>query len=297
MRKFLWIFLWFVGGMAAWMPLHATGWDGDVIRWKRQTWELLDKPLYFDSLVHEGLEKFLPEGRSWTTANWEGYTAYWKVRRKRLYLDKISVEFHDKEADSTYYRFYGTDTLKSWLGRYYKRGRIHARWVDLPLRLGQGKQVYYEHYYYMRNMERECILDIRKGRVERSHTYRNFKVGGLSFQEMCKEIRRRFPDEQFPEYKGKRFLFLVQGFKYDYETGLQKSGAITISIKDSVSRSRIHDPAHPLIKTFMRVLEEVYPLQEMYYVNGKVKGSMGEHWVMPLFVGRRPEDFSGKGVR
>ena len=76
----------------------ATADSGDVIILDGEFWNLLARPIWSDSTLYHNLKTVLPEDRSWTTANWDGYTAWWSIRENRLCLDSIMVEFYNKET-------------------------------------------------------------------------------------------------------------------------------------------------------------------------------------------------------
>lgn len=65
----------------------ATGLSGDIIYLQGEEWVLLNKPIYRDSILFNRLMDFLPKNHCITTANWEGYTAYWEVQHSHLYLE------------------------------------------------------------------------------------------------------------------------------------------------------------------------------------------------------------------
>ena len=62
------------------MGASATGQSGDMITIDGEQWNLLGKPIDWDSTLYKSLLKVLPEERSINTANWDGYTAYWSIR-------------------------------------------------------------------------------------------------------------------------------------------------------------------------------------------------------------------------
>ena len=62
----------------------ATGLSGDVIYLQGEEWVLLDKPINRDSILFHRLMEFLPDNHCITTANWEGYTAYWEVQQSHV---------------------------------------------------------------------------------------------------------------------------------------------------------------------------------------------------------------------
>ncbi len=75
----------------------ATGLSGDVIYLQGEEWVLLDKPINRDSILFHRLMEFLPDNHCITTANWEGYTAYWEVQQSHLYLHHLEVCVYDKQ--------------------------------------------------------------------------------------------------------------------------------------------------------------------------------------------------------
>ena len=115
---------------------YATGLEGDVIYIDEHKWQLLAKPLLYDSLMCAKLEKHLPQGRSVSTANWEGYTAYWVLHENTLYLHHIKVPMH---KDSTIY--FTLDTLKSIFPTYATEYGIEAYWYNEKTRAAKGEEI------------------------------------------------------------------------------------------------------------------------------------------------------------
>ena len=74
--------------------MYATGQDGDIIYIDGKQWILLGKPVYADSILSNDLRAALPEERSITTANWDGYTAYWSISQEKLCLDSIKYNLY-----------------------------------------------------------------------------------------------------------------------------------------------------------------------------------------------------------
>ena len=101
----------------------ATGLSGDVIYLQGEEWVLLDKPINRDSILFHRLMEFLPDNHCITTANWEGYTAYWEVQQSHLYLHHLEVCVYWKShstltllatQDLPTFLYYMIDPLKSW---------------------------------------------------------------------------------------------------------------------------------------------------------------------------------------
>ena len=80
----------------------ATGLSGDFIYLQGEEWELLAKPINRDSVLFHRLMEFLPDNHCITTANWEGYTAYWEVQQSHLYLHHLEVCVYDKQKKEEY---------------------------------------------------------------------------------------------------------------------------------------------------------------------------------------------------
>lgn len=55
---------------------YSTGLSSDVITIKGQTWSLLSKPIWADSVLYTRLMNFIPKNHCISTANWDGFTAY-----------------------------------------------------------------------------------------------------------------------------------------------------------------------------------------------------------------------------
>ena len=100
----------------------ATGLSGDVIYLQEEEWVLLDKPINRDSILFHRLMEFLPENHCITTANWEGYTAYWEVQQSHLYLHHLEVCVYDEQKKEEYLLTYLPDQLKEVFQPYYQDG-------------------------------------------------------------------------------------------------------------------------------------------------------------------------------
>ena len=144
----------------------ATGLSGDVIYLQGEEWVLLDKPINRDSILFHRLMEFLPDNHCITTANWEGYTAYWEVQQSHLYLHHLEVCVYDKQKKEEYSLTYQPDQLKKVFQPYYQNGKICARWFNGELRAGKGELVRYVHSGFDRNLETEQVMVLQHGRIE-----------------------------------------------------------------------------------------------------------------------------------
>jgi len=244
----------------------ATGLSGDFIYLQGEEWVLLDKPINRDSILFHRLMEFLPENHCITTANWDGYTAYWEVQQSHLYLHHLEVCVYDKQKKEEYSLTYQPDQLKEVFQPYYQDGKIGARWFSGELRAGKGELVRYVHSGFDRNLETEQVIVFQHGRIESCQTYHNTLRAGMKIQHAQDEIIRRFPWHRFPEYKGQRITFGVNDIQCNSDGCLVDMNVVIMSVRPK--RENIDDKDHPLAKAFKEVLMSIYPW-EVLFINGK----------------------------
>lgn len=162
----------------AFLSVKATGLSGDVIDIKGEEWGLLAKPINNNRLLYKRLMDFLPENRSMSTADWDGYTAFWKMEDGYLYLQHIEVTVYDKDRNSLTIAFL-PDDLKQVFAFYYANGKIRADWFTGQIRAVHGEFVRYIHSGFNRNLETEQVIDVKEGQVLRMELYHNYKKDGL----------------------------------------------------------------------------------------------------------------------
>lgn len=245
---------------------YSTGLSSDIITIKGKTWGLLSKPLWADSTLYTKVMAFIPENHCISTANWDGFTAYWIVRRNRLYLQKIEVCVYDKDNKSDSVYTYDVDALKGVFHEFYHNGSIKADWFCGQLRAGRGELVRYVHSGFDRNLEEEIVMTVNNGRiVDRKH-YNNFKRPGLTFKDVAKDLSMLYPWERFPEVTSKRISFICKNFRVASDGHLAD-----FEVSRAVCRNPdidIDDENHLVIKEFKKVLKSIYPWEFMY-INGK----------------------------
>lgn len=71
--------------------IKATGQSCDVIYINGEQWWLMARPIDKDSALYTRLRDFLPENHCMSTANWDGYTAFWKIEDSCLYLQRMEI--------------------------------------------------------------------------------------------------------------------------------------------------------------------------------------------------------------
>ena len=194
---------------------NATGQEGDIIYIDGAQWELLGRPVCADSLLCHDLEAVLPQERSWTTANWDGFKAYWSIKQDVLYLDSIQYQLYDSVTKDRMSCYVPADTLLRVFRRHIEEGHIMCSWLTKDIRVAKGKVIYYQHMGFERNYEEEQIISIDKGIVTGKKVYHNYIIDGFSFDKVKDnaELRRLFPIhiEQYPELaNAKRIMFSIK---------------------------------------------------------------------------------------
>ena len=250
------------------MGASATGQSGDIITIDGEQWNLLGKPIDWDSVLYKSLLKVLPEERSINTANWDGYTAYWSIRNDRLYLDRIEVELYNKETRHSRKANITEADMHRVFGKYMKNGRIEASWFSmLELRAGKGRTVYYVHSGYCRNQEHELILSIERGKIVKRLSYHNRVVvaDGFSFDNINQEeIRRRFPlhTQNYPKLADVgRLIITISKVQLDSNGNL-----LDCNIK--VTHRDMKGSIEGLAQEVKTLLKQIHPWKTLY-INGE----------------------------
>lgn len=268
----------------AFLSLKATGLSGDMINIKGEEWVLLAKPINEDSLLYVRLMDFLPENRYSSTANWDGYTAYWKIENGNLYLQHIDVYLHNETRDTSWVKVFSPDDLKDVFASYYRGGKIYASWFSGQVRAGQGEQLIYIHSGFYRHYEAEQVITVENGRVLSMQLYHNYKKDGLKMESLYSEVVKCFPWQQFPEYRECKLYFTTHSYEVTPEGRLTDCYA---NVYIQPTGEKINDANHPLIKTFKEILKSIYPL-EVFFINGKFI-LMYDNYTFPISVEKTKE--------
>ena len=245
----------------------ATGQEGDVITIDGERWNLLGKPIDHDSVLYHRLLEVLPKDRSISTANWDGYRAYWSIRNDRLYLDRIEVEMYDKETKRLHTENLPEADMRKVFSKYYQQQQIVASWVNHDIRVAKGKTLYYVHSDYFRNLEYEQILTIKQGKVTLRKEYHNRVVvkEGFSLDNINQEeIRRRFPlhTQNYPELAGVgRLIISISKIQLD-----EKGNLLDCNVK--VTHRNMKGSIEGLAQEMKTMLKQIQPWKTLY-INGE----------------------------
>ena len=268
--------------------MFATGQDGDRIFIDGEMWVLLGKPLHADSLLHSSLINILPKDRSITTANWEGYTGYWSINNDRLTLDSIRVSFWNVDTHQYRQESIPPSDMQHVFNRYYDKDKIIATWLTDTIRIGKGKQIFYMHDAYIRNLEYEQFITINRGNVtERKSFHNKVVVDGFSFSMLKsrEEIRAKFPLDlkSYPELDGvKRILFSIRDVQLDSLGNL-----VDCHVRAFVPKQdRDKMPSlEGLENSFKRMLKSISPWKTLY-INGKYVSENRFGYTIPYIISK-----------
>lgn len=269
--------------LLALLPLsaHATGWSSEVIIVKGKEWSLLEKPLNSDSTIRAKLEEFLPKDRSWSTANWDGFTSYWEIIYGRLYLKKIVVYMYDRLLKKEYDITYSAHDLKELFAPHYTAHGIRADWVtDKEFRMGRGEVLIYFHAAYNRNYEEELILSVDSGEVT-SHKYWRNSIAkeGLEIEEAMKRTMTEFPVDRFPILNERRTVLQVRDFKLHPDGRFIDCNA-RLHLRNE-AKEVIEDQNHPIIQAAKGTMRNIYPWK-VYCIYGEFT-PMQVRYMIPLW--------------
>lgn len=250
----------------AFLQIRATGHSCDVIYINGEECCLMAKPIDTDSTLYARLRDFLPDNHCVSTANWNGYTAFWEVRNGYLYLRQMEICVYNETSEEDSTLIYDIGALRTLFLPYYEKEGICARWFSGELRVGQGDLIRYAHIGFDQNMENEQIMTIKHGKILKSRIYHNYKKAGFNFRDVQDEIANRFPWERFPEYEGQRLIFSIANPKITADGRLLDIDVHAIFIRPM--REVIDDSDHPLAVAFKEILKNIYPW-ETYFINGR----------------------------
>ena len=256
---------------------NATGQEGDIIFIDGAKWELLGRPVCADSTLYHNLKAVLPKKRSITTANWDGFTAYWSVTQDKLCLDSIRCEYYDPRLKAHVGERIPTDTLRHVFSKYLDENCIVAGWLTGDVRVATGKQIYYQHTGFERNYEEEKILRVHHGKIIEQHMFHNFVVEGFSFDcggsDFQAKLKEMFPlhIEQYPELAdANRILFKVKRASVDSKGNL-------VECELQVVRPEVN---HRLAEEMTALMKAYKPWRTMY-INGEYRAYGIEGYTFP----------------
>jgi len=260
------------------IAVNATGQVGDIIYIDGTRWELLGRPICVDSLLYHDLKAVLPPERYNSTANWDGFTAYWSIKQNVLYLDSIRSEHYDSDIKDHIGNRMPSATLLRVFKKHVTGDRIVGSWLTEDIRVAKGKVIYYEHMGFERNYEDEQIISIDKGKVIGKKVYHNYVIDGFSFDkvENNSELRRLFPIhiEQYPELAdAKRIVFYIKKARVNSQGNLVECEVKVLKPNDN----------HRLATEMEGLLKAYYPWK-VSFINGEFRANGIAGWTFPYLI-------------
>ena len=278
--RLFWLLLLLVPSVA-----FATGQASHVIYVDGQKWELLGCPLAeLDSALTASLYSHLPEDRSWSTANWEGYLSYWSVEDNCLVLDSVVYSMYDKDTKQSWQEVLSQAAMQEALADYCRNGKIVATWVTLTLRAAQGKLIYYEHDAWERYLETEQHLEVKEGHiVGRKFYYNRVVVEGYDI------TQGTWPNEQWDEFQKGFATILHRHHELDTvdkiyyslkDCTIDSLGNLTVG-EVKVFGKGTQTITDVLVEEFRQYLVEKRPWK-VYFINGEYFTPLKHGWNMPI---------------
>lgn len=257
---------------------NATGQEGDIIYIDGTRWELLGRPVSRDSVLYHHLKAVLPSNRSISTANWDGFTAYWSIVQDVLCLDSIRCEHYDANCREYIGERIPNDTLLRVFKNYVDGKHIVANWLTGDIRVATGKVVYYEHMGFARNYEQEQIISIDNGKVTGKKKYHNFVLDGFSFDKVNNPtiIRELFPlqIEKYPELTNiKRINFSIKNARVNSQGNLVEC---EVKVLNPNVRQQLAEEMARLLKA--------YRPWRVSFINGEYRADGIAHWAFPYLL-------------
>lgn len=229
----------------------------------------------------------LPEDRSWSTANWEGFLSYWSVEDDYLVLDSVVYKMSDKNTKQSWQKVLSQAAMQEALADYCRNGKVVATWVTHTLRAAQGKLIYYEHDAWERYHETEQHLEVKEGRiVGRKFHHNRVVVDGFDITQG--QI------EQWDEFQKGFAIILHRHHELDtvdkvYYTlrdcTIDSLGNLTVG-EVKVWGKGTQTIADVLVEEFRQYLVEKRPWK-VYFINGEYFTPLKHDWSMPISLKKR----------
>lgn len=279
--------------------VYATPQDADVIYIDGERWNLQYNPIAVNPSLNKQLEEILPEGRDITTANWDGYTAYWSIKEDMICLDSVTVTFTkiDEEKKETisdggvtiilnYDQIAHTTTQKipqekllSIFKDYVKGEKIIATWLTCDMMASKGENIITKLGGSVRNFDQETELTftVKNGVVSNRQLFHNkFVTEGISFSDFKdpETIRKLLPlnIKDYPRLKeGCHVLFRLSDFIFDSDGNL-----LDCTVKATTGKGDKCPNSKRLSKDMKQLLRKIHPWQTIL-IRGKIVTDIIDH--------------------
>ena len=269
----------------------ATGLSSDVIYINGEKWALFEKPISNNPSLNYALLRILPKDRVTSTANIDGYTAYWSVKDNWLVLDSIKIELWNEDTNESHDECIPYADLRRVFRAYYQyqyqQGFV-ATWFSSYLKVGKGKLIYYEHTAWERDAEYEMLLYVDKGKVSIKNSFHNkVAVEGFSLSKFRtrEEIKATFPlqIDRYPELKGEevnKILLSIKDIHVD-PFGNLIDCKVTAMVWNQEERKMKESKA--ISKDVKKMLMNIHPWRTLY-IHGVYFPEDRNGWSLTLFL-------------
>ena len=248
------------------VEIKATAQQGDRLIINKDTLQLLDCPIEYDTLLGSKVRQRLLK-KSLSTGCWRRYVATWRILDNKLYLE--AIQEYPKENNNNDVSLEGIfDAYKD------EQGRILASWVSGKTYAASGKRLRYWNMDFYRNYEYETRYDIQKGVVVDEQHYQNY-------------IKKSSLGEESPFYKDAFYKVIMSNFNGDLFPALaNKNLKVDLSIRPNtdgqIDSLKILDwvldgkkikpfaANHPYAKELKRCLALV-PDWKVSFIRGKIE--------------------------
>lgn len=253
------------------LNIFATGLAGDIIFINGEQWILLGKPIERDSVLYHNFIGILPEDRSCSTANWDGYTCYWSIKNEKLCLDSVKVTTYNQETKRDHDCSISSADMQRVFKKYYDKDEILATWVKGTIRVARGEILLYEHSAYARNYEQEQIITLKKGQIiEQSSFHNKMVVDGFSLNDLWgqgqEEVKAKLPLklDDYPELNDvTRIMFKITSIQVDSLGNL-----VDCKVQAFIWRQGERQEIKELSDQMKNLLKNIYPWKT-YLINGQ----------------------------
>ncbi len=253
------------------LNIFATGLAGDIIFINGEQWILLGKPIERDSVLYHNFIGILPEDRSCSTANWDGYTCYWSIKNEKLCLYSVKVTTYNQETKRYHDCSISSADMQRVFKKYYDKDEIIATWVKGTIRVARGEILLYVHSAYARNYEQEQIITLKKGQIKERQSFHNrLVVDGFSLKDLWgqgqEEVKAKLPLklDDYPELNDvTRIMFKITSIQVDSLGNL-----VDCKVQAFIWRQGERQEIKELSDQMKNLLKNIYPWKT-YLINGQ----------------------------
>lgn len=154
-----------------------TAQSGDRLIYNNEEYSIATEPLYKFLKTYKEKYNFI----SFSSANWRGYHATWKIKLDALYLIDFSGNVGTSMVDFKHVDF---DFISP------NKKELYAFWFTGEIRVPQGELLQYVHHGYGSVFEKDMILVFRNGRLLTKRIVENNLEEEVNSQELKKEVRK-----------------------------------------------------------------------------------------------------------